>query len=128
MMLDVSKVETPIEDSRSAIASAKSGHNLNVGLLSSEDKKLLKMSPVLKVHLYLKTASIQRPTVFKGLLYSRDTCNMYFKITCKDHPYSKTTCVQMYKVHIYLRGHQYLKTTSIYLYSKCHEFLKDQLI
>ena len=30
------------------------------------------MSPVLKEHLYLKTASIQRPVVLLGLLYLGD--------------------------------------------------------
>ena len=47
------------------------------------------MSPVLKDHLYLKNASIQRPIVFKGLLYSREhvfSNHLYLKITCKDHP------------------------------------------
>ena len=47
------------------------------------------MTPVLKDDLYLKTASIQRPIVFKGLLYSRDNVfnnHLYLKITYKDHP------------------------------------------
>ena len=41
---------------------------------------VLKMSPVLKDHLCLKIASIQRQIVFKGLLYSRD--NMYLTTNC----------------------------------------------